>query len=280
MKVIDNNGDLEIVESRMDDLKRLYFSVQEKHEEYVSTLSSEDSNPEVEDEWISTIDDEFDESEIMKVSYVRKRNAEKDNEDKMYDNGKLESMQQQCLSMRTIEEKAFNSILTSLRKKIETQMSADEPILDIIKDELSDLKRQLDACKQSHLKYIATLIVVSQTQINWISDLQDILLDTNTTFSLLAEKRAGKKRCGLRLERIKLPKFEGNIRDYPRFRADFTRQVLPEYKNDTHAAAYTLKSCLSSGPLSVVRNVDDNLTEMWKRLDESMEKLPNLQMLL
>ena len=73
-----------------------------------------------------------------------------------------------------------------------------------------------------------------------------------------------------------MPKFDGNIRDYPRFKADFTRQVLPEYKNDMHTAAYTLKSCLSKGPLNLVRNVDDDLTEMWNRLDKKYGKASKL----
>ena len=73
-----------------------------------------------------------------------------------------------------------------------------------------------------------------------------------------------------------MPKFDGNIRDYPRFEDYFLRQVLPENKNDMHAAAYTLKSCLSSGPLSIARNVDDNLIEIWKRLDEKYGKASKL----
>ena len=90
----------------------------------------------------------------------------------------------------------------------------------------------------------------------------------NTKLSSLATEKLNKKCSGIRLERIKMPTFNGNIRDYPRFKSDFTRQVLPEYKNDEHAAAYALKSCLAKEPLCIVRNVDDNLKEMWKKLDE------------
>ena len=47
----------------------------------------------------------------------------------------------------------------------------------------------------------------------------------------------------LKMERMKMPNFSGNIRDYPRFKADFTKHVMPLAKSDD-SAAYLLKSCL------------------------------------
>ena len=71
----------------------------------------------------------------------------------------------------------------------------------------------------------------------------------------------------MRLERMKLPVFSGNIRDYPRFRSDFERHILPELESD-EKAAYVLKSCLAGPPFSDVCNVDGDIKEMWKRLNE------------
>ena len=36
IRMIENDSDIEIIESRMMDLKRTYLKVQEKHEEYLS----------------------------------------------------------------------------------------------------------------------------------------------------------------------------------------------------------------------------------------------------
>ena len=118
-----------------------------------------------------------------------------------------------------------------------------------------------------HLKFVATLTEIPEEEIKWASSLQEKVQIMNSKFSSLTIKKEGKKRSGIRLERIKMPTFAGNIRDYPRFKADVIRQVLPDFKNDEHAAAYTLKSCLAGVPLSIIRNVDDDLAEMWKRLD-------------
>ena len=69
------------------------------------------------------------------------------------------------------------------------------------------------------------------------------------------------------MERMKMPAFSGDIRDYPRFKSEFQKHVAPITKSED-AAAYLLKSCLEKEALSVVRNVDDNLHQMWERLDD------------
>ena len=66
---------------------------------------------------------------------------------------------------------------------------------------------------------------------------------------------------------MRMPVFNGNIRDYSRFKTDFTKQVQPQIHNQ-EAAAYTLKSCQTEIPYDLVKNVDDDLDEMWKRLDD------------
>ena len=63
--------------------------------------------------------------------------------------------------------------------------------------------------------------------------------------------------------------------DYLRFKSDFTRQVVPEVQND-YAAAYSLKSCLGIVPLDIIHNIDDDLAEMWRRLDNEFGKASKL----
>ena len=63
-----------------------------------------------------------------------------------------------------------------------------------------------------------------------------------------------------------MPRFDGDLREYPRFRKDFEIQVMPSLTNST--APYTLRSCLRKKPMAVVKGVDDDIAEMWKQLDE------------
>jgi len=69
----------------------------------------------------------------------------------------------------------------------------------------------------------------------------------------------------MQLQKAKMSSFHGDIRDYPRFKSDFTKHVLPA--TSEMSARYVLHSCLSSEPLECVNSVDDNLEEMWAQLD-------------
>ena len=82
----------------------------------------------------------------------------------------------------------------------------------------------------------------------------------------LYEAEKIKKKDSVRLERIKMPTFNGDVRTYARFKSDFKKQVEPQLElNDL---AYTLKSCLSEEALHIVESVDNDVSMMWKRLDD------------
>jgi len=115
-------------------------------------------------------------------------------------------------------------------------------------------------------------------EINWFGKLQKIYTETQQRVAKYLQqfetevpknKDQDKSNSGLKLDRMRMPTFNGNIRDYPRFKSDFVKQVQPQTKGND-MTAYALKSCLSDAPYEIVRNVDDDLNEMWRRLDESM----------
>jgi PhoPQ-activated pathogenicity-related protein len=70
-----------------------------------------------------------------------------------------------------------------------------------------------------------------------------------------------------------MPTFDGDIRQYPRFKKDFEQQVLPglpKESQESRSAPYALRSCLDREPLSIVRSVEDDMyiEKMLKHLDE------------
>ena len=79
-------------------------------------------------------------------------------------------------------------------------------------------------------------------------------------------KRETGTSSNLQLEKIKLPQFEGEIRAYPQFKRDFEKQIIPHLQSDN--VSYVLRLCLSSDPAAIVKSIDDDISEMWKRLDE------------
>ena len=54
---------------------------------------------------------------------------------------------------------------------------------------------------------------------------------------------------------------------FPDFDQTFERHIMPELESD-EKAAYVLKSCLTGPPFYDVCNIDGDIKEMWKRLNE------------
>ena len=211
IRAIENKSDILIIEGRMEELKRMYNTAQEKHEEYMTLLNigEGDEGYDQEDAWIEDVDKAFDEVEIKKVAYAKGQSAaiaqpsvEKDEQPA----GVVQpnNHEKQYLSMRKVEEIAFNSLHESVAAKIAEQMKVDEPITEIIKEELSDLKRQSEACKQAHHKYISTLSNPSDEIISWAKPFQDKITKLTKDFSRIMQKKVDAKPSGIPHEKLKM----------------------------------------------------------------------------
>ena len=61
----------------------------------------------------------------------------------------------------------------------------------------------------------------------------------------------------LRPEKIKLPIFTGNIRNFARFRRDFGKIVVPFYPDPLHRAYVIKENCLKGEAKILVENIED-----------------------
>ena len=75
-----------------------------------------------------------------------------------------------------------------------------------------------------------------------------------------------KKMLGIRMERLKMPSFNGDIRNYAKFKLDFKKQVESQIESKD-SLGYVLRSCLTDEALLSVENID-KAEEMWQRLDK------------
>lgn len=100
---------------------------------------------------------------------------------------------------------------------------------------------------------------------NEVSEAIGKFLDGHSTSpsSALSEK---KSKSGFHLEKMRLPVFDGDIRNYPRFRSDFKKFIQPETTVDQ--SAFVLRRSLGEKPLQVIGAIDDDVSEIWRRLDE------------
>ena len=68
----------------------------------------------------------------------------------------------------------------------------------------------------------------------------------------------------LRVRPLETPHFSGNIRQYSSFKQDFQRLIARQYGRDPFA----LRQCLSGEALQIIRGVENNYDEMFRRLDD------------
>ena len=170
--------------------------------------------------------------------------------------------------------------LAFLHTEFDTARSLkDRDMGDSAVDEIeSEIKAQFDKVKDANMINIQALNGRdAETEVVWLVDVRK---QYQTAMGIITrhkdmncEKKVGSsaeskgKGCNLQLQKIPMPTFSGNIQDYPRFKNNLEKYVLPTIENPD-AFAYVLASCLKGDPLQLVKNVGDNVTAMWRRLDE------------
>ena len=75
----------------------------------------------------------------------------------------------------------------------------------------------------------------------------------------------GSLKSGIKFEKQKLDKFEGDIRKYPSFKDRFNSYVVPRYPKSE--IAFLLRTQLSPAIRDEVENVEDDVELLWHRLD-------------
>ena len=114
-----------------------------------------------------------------------------------------------------------------------------------------------------------------EDEMEWLNDLQKLMADINLQIRKKEKCKHESKSKGLHLKRMKMPQFNGGIKDYARFKSDFQKQVQSTVGGEQEAA-YSLKYCLSNTAFEIICNVNGDLKEMWELLDEKYGKLSKL----
>ena len=158
---------------------------------------------------------------------------------------------------------------------MEDSHNAGEDAIPALRKVQQALEVSLADCKEANDKYCEFLNrYEALMKVGWILFVQKqynkVINRIESHIAKISPESRGQnieaKLSNLCLEKIKMPRLDGDLREYPRLKKDFKIQVMPSLTNNT--ACYTLRSCLGKEPMAVVKGVDDDITEMWKRLDE------------
>ena len=264
-----------------DELNEAWKNVEAKHDVYTTFLK--DSEVEEGEEWIAELQESFAEAMERQIKYTEARTT-MDTEAKQEFNRqeaakrdfeKTRRSIDQAFIKRNTTEAVFRTLIDDANKLLEA-CKFDKSMVPALKKTQQALEASLVDCKVANDKYFEFLsreeataevgwILVVQKRYNGVADKIESVIASQTKPETRGQN-VETKISNLRLEKIKMPKFDAEIREYPRFRKDFEVQVMPSLNNNT--APYTLRSCLGKEPLAVVKGVDDDLEEMWKRLDE------------
>ena len=241
----------------------------EKHASYLAVQYPDDAEPEATDEeWLQSVESEYDAAEHEYEKYL------KSNVKIQSPSTEMTADVKKALRACKYEESTLVANIDNLR----IVTFDDSAATQTIKDAQNDIKTQLDRYRNAQRDYVMLLSDDSTVddEMKSMKAIQTLCAEVNIEAGKAIESRTSvqevKKSISsngveLKLERMKMPVFSGQIREYPSFKVDFERQVMPSVKSN-EAAAYVLKSCLKGEPLEIVKNVDDDIKQMWRRLDE------------
>ena len=273
-RAIGDKQSADIVQNKLKSLQERMNAVMEKHALYQAINHPDESDPsdEEDDTWMQTIENDFDESERACYDYMKSVNSDEVKYSEVQDTNPQALVK--ASRLYKLETATLESMTKSLKITVDDESASSQTIIDA----QTELKHQTSLYKATQRELIILLDKESEVQ-ECTVEMQK-LLEYCTKINVAAGKEIEKRtmkndassktksKClDLKMERMKMPKFDGDIREYPRFKSDFKKHVMPLVTTND-SAAYILKSCLDKQPLETIKNVDDDLDEMWMRLDD------------
>ena len=252
-KSVDDDKGLEIVKRNYDELTEAWRNVESKHDAY--TIFLEDSEAEANEEWILELQWSFSEAMEQYIRYANTKAAKEKTakqevdrqEQAKLDLGKTRRMMDQAFIKRGTTEAVFKTLVDEAVHLLDSHEAGGDAVPALRKVQLA-LETSLADCKTANDKYFEFLdrdealievgwILFVQKQYNKVSDRIESHIAKVSPKSY--DQCIEAKLSNLRLEKIKMPRFDGELRGYPRFKKDFEVQVMPSLTNST--APYTLR---------------------------------------
>ena len=140
----------------------------------------------------------------------------------------------------------------NLKQLLYSEQHKTNPAIGVIEGAQADSKKQFEKCKEAQRQLITILYIPSeQEEISWMKKIHKIYSQINLKVGIFMQNHKKNTKLaisknetsgghGIRLECMKMPVFDGDIRDYPRFKSDFLKQVVPEMKSKDSTACFKI----------------------------------------
>ena len=183
--------------------------------------------------------------------------------------------EQEAKKQRATCKRSFTRTEAALRNAIDTAQTPSETI----QRRFADLKRTYEEAEKGHDAYLNAKDDdnIDEGEETWINELADRFQKIEVDFDMKIRARSlaetNNTQTGVsaptissvQLERLKIQRFEGNIRKYPNFKTSFETHVKP-LCNESQLA-FVLRSYLSDSVRDDVDSLGDNVDDIWERLD-------------
>ena len=266
---IDQDMADEIIASRLLKAEQQLQELMDKYQQYLGyAYPNEEPISEEDDQWFQKISLDYDRMESTAHSRLKgsAKDAQFQNEVVRKEDDQSMTLKRQC--------EYDEMILESMLDHVEDCMRDEDAAADTIKTAQMEAKNQLD-------KYcdLVRQITISESDRSrddsmqkvklFISKFNSIKIEVGKAIELKGQShnKQTHEKSIFKLDKMKLPEFDGNIRSYPRFISDFKKIVLPNIQS-TESASYVLRNCLSGSARESVRNIDDDVDAMLERLNE------------
>ena len=179
---------------------------------------------------------------------------------------------------RTTEKAGFTRYEKRLRYILELEV-VDEWT---VQTRYNDLKVRWERVQEAHDEYSVYLTEADDQSDaeQWINDIMtrydQIELEVGQKLKLLSmvsktdKNSVHNSTAVVKIDKMKFQVFEGDMKKYPEFRAEFVKHVQPQCSESQ--LAFVLKQHLSESVRDEMSNVLDDYTKMWQRLDQRYGK--------
>lgn len=227
-------------------VKQAFDNVVMKHDEYAN-LIVEDEDFETEEQWLEDCQNNFLKLDIDAKRYIEEVSAKNSENNVEINEQKASGM----LGMQNLDSASnLNPANTG-----DSQPSTSRENSSVIESPQASL---VNTKEETVVSSPSTSILSKPEQSQGQIVLQSEIDSQVRTVS-------GTKPCGFQMEKPKLPKFSGDVREYVIFRADFKHAIESRYaKRD---AITLLRTCLKDKPLELIKGIGSDYDAAWEYLD-------------
>lgn len=178
------------------------------------------------------------------------------------------------------------AVFTRYEKRLRTALELEDADTWALTNRYDDFKLRWERVQEAHDAYASQLTEAEETgeAEQWMEEIADrfdkMEIEVGRKLKKLnAEPKAeaaptananisiaAPVKSIVKMDRIKFQTFEGDIKKYPEFKAEFMKHVEPQCNKSQQA--FVLKGYLAEAVRAEVSNVIDDYDKMWERLDQ------------